>query len=316
MRIEQFRHLITIVEEKSMTKAAAQLNITQPALSISMKNLEKSLGFELFNKVGRSLTLTSAGEEAYACAKRIVNDLDVMENICKDHHREQHTLNISNSFSLLGKDTLIDVFNLMEKDYITCRFEDASIVQCIENVFAGISEIGLIRYPAYMQNYLDRLLESKNLEYQILAYENACVVVGEKNPLYHIEANSIHYEHIHQYPFISYVDEVKDNIWMGFFKDLGIDCSRISLTNVYQAIATIRKTDLLLIDTKKDHTHSNWCEDNDIRYLEIEPKIPCALAFIKVKNKNLSQIGAAYIELLEQRIHDWREDQALERGCE
>lgn len=309
MRIEQFRHLITIVEEESMTKAAAKLNISQPALSISMKNLERSLGFELFNKVGRSLTLTQEGEEAYACAKRIVTDLNVMENICKNTNQERHTLNISNSFSLLGKDTLIDVFNLMEKDYITCRFEDGSIIQCIENVFSGISEIGLIRYPAYMQNYLDKLLESKNLDYHILAYENACVVVGEKNPLYHIDSNSINYEHIRSYPFISYVDEIKDNIWMGFFKDLGIDYSRISLTNVYQAIATIRKTDLLLIDTKKDHTHSNWCEDHHIRYLEIEPKIPCALAYINVKNKDLSQIAATYINLLEKRICAWREDQ-------
>lgn len=307
MRIEQFEQLITIVDEKSMTKAAEKLNITQPALSISMKNLEKSLGFKLFDKVGRTLTLTQAGEEAYTCAKRIVNDLDVMENICTDQHQEKHTLNISNSFSLLAKDTLIDIFNLMEKDYITCRFEEASIVKCIENVFSGISEIGLIRYPAYMQNYVDKLLESKSIESHILAHENACVVAGKKNPLYHIDSDTIRCEHIKSYPFISYLDEIKDNIWMGFFKDLGINSSRISLTNIYQAIATIKETDLLLIDTKKDHTHSGWCEKNKVRYIELEPQIPCALAYIKVKNKDLSQIGSIYINLLEKRIHDWRE---------
>ena len=307
MRIEQFRHLITIVEEDSMTRAATKLNITQPALSVSMKNLEKSLGFKVFDKVGRSLTLTREGVEVYACAKRIVNDLDLMENICTDHHKQRHTLNISNSFSLLGKDSLIDTFNQMEKDSITCRFEDGSIIQCINNVFTGISEIGLIRYPAYMQNYLDKLLESKNLDYQIIAYENACVVAGEKNPLYHIDADTINYEHLKTYSFISYVDENKDNIWMGMFKDLGLDNARISLTNVYQAIATIRQTDLLLIDTKKDHTHPGWCEENHIRYIELDPKIPCALAYIKVKNKALSYIGETYIHLLKKRIHDWRE---------
>lgn len=306
MRIEQFKQLITIVNERSMTKAAAKLNITQPALSISMKNLEKSLGFDIFEKLGRTLNLTHQGEEVYLCAKRIVNELDLIENICKNNQRYKHTLNISNSFSLLAKDTLLDTLNLFHKEEITCRFEDCSITQSIENVFSGISELGIIRYPAYKQNYLNKIFESKNINCQVLTSENACVVVGKKNPLYHIESNSINYRHLQSCPFITYVNEVQDNIWMSFLKDLQINYSRISLANVNHVIETVKNTDLLFIDTKKDHTHNDWYEANQIRCIELEPTVKCNLAYICIKNRELSNIAQIYIDFLKKRIYTWK----------
>ncbi|HVS72986.1 MAG TPA: LysR substrate-binding domain-containing protein [Phycisphaerae bacterium] len=44
------------------TKAAASLHIAQPTLSLAIRRLEKSLGVPLFNRVGRSVRLTTAGE--------------------------------------------------------------------------------------------------------------------------------------------------------------------------------------------------------------------------------------------------------------
>ena len=306
MRIEQFTQLMTIVQEKSMTKAANKLNISQPALSLSMKKLEDDLGFQIFNKVGRTLNLTYQGEEVYLSAKRIVNEIEVMENICQNHEEDKHTLNISNSFSVLAKDNLIETFKQYKKGHVTCRFEDCSITQSIDNVYTGISEIGIIRYPAYKQNYLNKIFESKNIECSVMVYEPACVVAGKENPLYHIDADTINYQHIQSFPFITYVNEVQDNIWMSFLKDLNIDYSRISLANVGQVIETVKNTDLLFIDTRKDHTHSDWYDINQIRYIQIEPTVRCALAYIKLKNRQLSDIGQTYIKLLEKRIGIWQ----------
>ena len=306
MRIEQFKQLLTIVEEQSMTKAATKLNISQPALSLSMKKLESDLGFEIFNKVGRTLNLTHQGEEVFLSAKRIVNEIDVMENICKSHQQGQHTLNISNSFSILAKDTLTDIFKKYQKDRITCRFEDCSITKSIENVYSGISEIGIIRYPAYKQNYLNKIFESKNIECTVMVYEPACVVAGIGNPLYHIDADVINYRHIQSFPFITYFNEVQDNIWMSFLKDLNIDYSRISLANVGQVVETVKNTSLLFIDTRKDHTHSDWYDHNHIRYIELEPTVRCALAYIKLKNRQLSDIGQDYIDRIVERIDVWQ----------
>lgn len=60
----KFRHIRTFLEvarEESVTAAASKLNITQPAVSRSLKELEEMLGTQLFDRVGRGLRLNEAG---------------------------------------------------------------------------------------------------------------------------------------------------------------------------------------------------------------------------------------------------------------
>ncbi|MED0155219.1 LysR family transcriptional regulator [Escherichia coli] len=54
--------LITVAQTGSFTRAAAQLGVTQPALSYSIKGLEERLGVRLLMRSTRSVTLTSAGQ--------------------------------------------------------------------------------------------------------------------------------------------------------------------------------------------------------------------------------------------------------------
>jgi DNA-binding transcriptional LysR family regulator len=61
-----FKHLqtfVTICEGGTVSRAAAQLGITQPALSRRIKALQEELGLRLFDNLGRRLSLTSEGEE-------------------------------------------------------------------------------------------------------------------------------------------------------------------------------------------------------------------------------------------------------------
>ncbi|MCP2638529.1 LysR family transcriptional regulator [Microbacterium sp. HD4P20] len=61
MSLRQFEYFVTIAEEESMTRAAARLNVTQPALSHQLAALERHLGINLFARTGRSVRLTMAG---------------------------------------------------------------------------------------------------------------------------------------------------------------------------------------------------------------------------------------------------------------
>ena len=305
MRVEQFRQLIEIVKQDSITNAAKNLNISQPALSNSMKRLEESVGFTIFCKNGNNIHLTKRGEELYICAKRIIKELDIIDNLSMDVDACKDNLTISNSFSMLAKDNLIDLYNKYSKDQITCRFEDCSISNAIDNVSTGISELGIIRYPCYKTTHLSKIFESKNIECVELAYENACVVVGKKNPLYYIENDYIDVEHLKNQTFITYNNEIKDNIWINFLTDLHINYSRVSLANVGHVMDAVKNTDLLFVDTKKDHTHSDWYDH--VRYIELRPEVPCALSYIKIKNRQLSDIGQDYIDMLTERINIWRQ---------
>ncbi len=62
-----------IYEEKSFTKAAEKLFITQPSLSLSIKKLEETLGMPIFDRSGREITLTDIGQKYISAIAEIRN---------------------------------------------------------------------------------------------------------------------------------------------------------------------------------------------------------------------------------------------------
>ena len=76
------RYIIQIAEQGSLTKAAGNLGISQPALSSGLTNLESELGFKIFHRRSVPITFTAEGEMYFQYIKRIqVLDNDFQKRI-------------------------------------------------------------------------------------------------------------------------------------------------------------------------------------------------------------------------------------------
>jgi LysR family transcriptional regulator, carnitine catabolism transcriptional activator len=71
----QLAAVLAIAEYRSFIAAAAHLGISQPALTLTLKRLEKSLGLPLFQRSTRQVQITAAGREFVAMAERVLADL-------------------------------------------------------------------------------------------------------------------------------------------------------------------------------------------------------------------------------------------------
>ena len=71
--------LDAITAEGSLTKAAERLNVTQPALSHQLREIEDRLGTPLFLRVNRRLALAPAGERLLVSARRVLDDIRAAE---------------------------------------------------------------------------------------------------------------------------------------------------------------------------------------------------------------------------------------------
>jgi len=69
--VRQLRVFAAVAQQKSFTRAARELHLTQPAVSQQLKLLEAEVGMPLFEYVGRNLFLTAAGEELLRCADQV-----------------------------------------------------------------------------------------------------------------------------------------------------------------------------------------------------------------------------------------------------
>lgn len=74
MDLRQVGYVLAVVDEGGFTKAAASIPISQPALSQSIRSLERELGTELFHRLGREVRLTAAGEAFVGPARAMVRE--------------------------------------------------------------------------------------------------------------------------------------------------------------------------------------------------------------------------------------------------
>jgi DNA-binding transcriptional LysR family regulator len=72
LTMQQLEALIHLVEERSFSRAAKKMHLTQPSLTKHIRNMEEALGAKAVNRASRSLALTPEGKVLYDYARRIV----------------------------------------------------------------------------------------------------------------------------------------------------------------------------------------------------------------------------------------------------
>lgn len=77
--LHQLRVFQKVVEFKSITKAAESLNMTQPAVSIQLKNLQEQFDMPITEIIGRQLQVTDFGMELYKVAGRILIEVELID---------------------------------------------------------------------------------------------------------------------------------------------------------------------------------------------------------------------------------------------
>jgi DNA-binding transcriptional LysR family regulator len=102
INLNQLRAFYLAAREKSITKAANALHVTQPAVTMQIKSFEKNLDIQLFRKFGNELQLTDAGTALFGYAERIFLIVGELEHALKswgDLNRGSLTIGTTRSFA-------------------------------------------------------------------------------------------------------------------------------------------------------------------------------------------------------------------------
>ena len=150
MELYQLRGFVRTARLGNLTKAAEELNLTQPALSIQIKQLEQEIGEKLFERQGRRLTISALGEIFLPEAEQILSAADGLIKRTRRYEKlEIGTLTIgSNDTNCLH--VLPQIIYRFRDEYpgIEIQMENSHSADVCSWVKNGQVEIGIITLPA------------------------------------------------------------------------------------------------------------------------------------------------------------------------
>lgn len=81
LTLRQLQCFSAVARNLSYTKAADELHLTQPAVSMQIRQLEQQAGLALTEQLGKQVHLTEAGEEVFRYARSILQQIDEMDDV-------------------------------------------------------------------------------------------------------------------------------------------------------------------------------------------------------------------------------------------
>ena len=113
MDLHYLEYVVTLAEEENMSKAASLLHISQPTLSVFIRNLESELGLSLFVRSHKKMTLTPAGQLYVSECRRILQiKKELYANLEK---MKKPQLRVATTISSIP--TLLNVLSEYYQDY-------------------------------------------------------------------------------------------------------------------------------------------------------------------------------------------------------
>lgn len=150
--LDLYRVFYTVAQCGSLTKAAEELYISQPAVSQAIKQLESQLGGKLFNRVSRGMELTeTGGKQMFDIVEQALKMLDSAE----DRFRERRNI-ATGQIRIAAADTIVTHFLMRYiKKYheiypnVNIIFKNSTTKEALDMIKSNKADIGMVNLPIY-----------------------------------------------------------------------------------------------------------------------------------------------------------------------
>lgn len=205
MNILYLKYAVEIEKSGSLNKAAEHLYMGQPNLSRAIKELESALGITIFVRSAKGMSTTPEGNEFLQNAKKILSEIDSLENMYKSGKKTKQKFSISvpracyisEAFSQFSK--LIDPESPAELFY-----NETNSLHVIKNITENDYKLGIIRYPADYDKYFKEMLEEKGFAYELVTEFRYVLIMSNQHQL--SEYDDISYDDLKPYTEIAHAD--------------------------------------------------------------------------------------------------------------
>ncbi len=198
------KYAVEVARLGSLGKASETLLIATPNISRSIKELEADLGISIFERTTKGMELTPDGEEFINFAKRILGQIEQVEDFYKKGIAKKQEFSISVPRACYISEAFAEFSKSLSGDAAEIFYKETNSQRTIRNMLEHDYKLGIIRYAENYDRYFKSMLEEKGFQYELVTEFRYSLLMSADNPLANKE--NISYDDLKDYIEIAHAD--------------------------------------------------------------------------------------------------------------
>ena len=300
MNIQQLRYVVAIANSGTFREAAEKMYVSQPSLSISVRDLEKELGFKIFRRTSSGTFLTRRGMEFYEKAQELVKGFDVFQNQYANPEEEKKECSISSQhYDFLPP--LITQFSVLYPENKDFRIFESTTVQILDEVAQGHSELGIIYLNKQNTKGIMQRVDKLGLEVVDLIPFQTHIYLRKGHPL--AKKESLVMEDLAHLPTVRFTQEKDEYLYYSEnFVDTSSSSQLFNVTDRATLNGILERTDAYA-------TGSGFLDSQSVNGITVIPLIDDLnnkMVYVKREEVDLSPVAEKFVQVMEAYFDEKR----------
>ena len=176
MEIRQLRAFLAIAETGTFTAAAERVHVTQAAISMQIRQLERETGAKLFVRAPRRVILTEAGEKLLDRAQLILREYDAaLEELAALTGAEKGRLRIGSASAMVSADPLPQILRELKKTHpgVETSVASGTSAELVQRILSGELDAAFVSLP----------VDARGIQTEVLSEDSLVAIASPRHRL-------------------------------------------------------------------------------------------------------------------------------------
>ncbi len=202
MTLQQLRYVAMAAKMGTLTDAARELYISQPSLTKCIKELEREIGIQIFERTNKGIVLSKEGEEFLAYVRQVLEQVNILEERYTQKKVIKQEFCVSTQHYSFAVNAFVDLIKMYGSEKYDFSLRETQTYEIIEDVASMRSEIGILYMNSFNEAVLKKILKSHDLKFTKLFVAQPHIFVSAQNPL--AQKKSVTMAELEPYPYLSF----------------------------------------------------------------------------------------------------------------
>lgn len=303
MKLVQLEYLIALKQYGSVSQAAEHLYVTQPTISLAVKELEEELGYPLVIRSNRGIAFTKRGEGVLSKAKHVLKSVDDIKRIEPGSDSDLSGTITAACTAPFCNTIMLNMLSALRQNYpeIQMSIVGGTSQENLRMVQQGDCQLGVIHLEDVNSSEFYAQVKKKELFYGTLFTDPLVILAREGHPL--TKKAVVARSDLLDYPLVTPSKNVNPSLCK-YYEDAGKGAQVISIGDIFALRRFAFLDDPIIISPLRSAIASNKLFQGQLVQLHMEGAMPlCTVCWIHTKN-----IDAVTEKALEILIHSTNEE--------